>query len=444
MVSNIDLGVDIKYSGTYYLTGTTYSSDFPTTPWVYDSTYGGYGDAFVISLSVDGQTLNYSSYLGGIYTEDKAYGIDVSSGCAYIVGETYQPVGFADFPTINAYDASYNGGHDVFLTKFASDGRSLLFSTYMGGANHDYGYDVVLCGDNILLTGKTNSSNFPHTAGMIHGGYDAFYAKLTNTGDSLIYSVFFGGSGDDFANCIDFCRTCSYPICSPVIAGQTFSNDFPVWTSSLDSTYGGNGDGFIMHPYFTAYFGGESEDNIFDIISGKPVRIIGSTSSSDFPVKYAYDYNLNGGSDIFLTTVDAWNEEILRSTLLGGSGNDFGYGIAGYGDKIYIAGQTNSSNFPIRESYDSTYNNSGDGFYAMFDFSVCCIGIRGNADYDPYDDINVSDVTYLVDFLFRGGTAPICFEEADIDSDDNILVNDIVWLVNYLFKGGIEPYSCPN
>ncbi len=74
----------------------------------------------------------------------------------------------------------------------------------------------------------------------------------------------------------------------------------------------------------------------------------------------------------------------------------------------------------------------------------CCVGsIRGNADGDVGDQVNVADLTFLVDYLFRGGPAPPCFEEGDVNGDGAINVADLTYLVDYLFRGGPPPAPCP-
>lgn len=75
--------------------------------------------------------------------------------------------------------------------------------------------------------------------------------------------------------------------------------------------------------------------------------------------------------------------------------------------------------------------------------SVCCVGIRGNVDGDGGDQVNVADLTYLVDYLFRSGPAPPCAEEGDVNGDGNLNVADLTYLVDYLFRGGAAPPPCP-
>jgi hypothetical protein len=90
---------------------------------------------------------------------------------------------------------------------------------------------------------------------------------------------------------------------------------------------------------------------------------------------------------------------------------------------------------------------AGGPVFTMVEYAVvispCCIGIRGNVDGDANDQVNVADLTYLVDYLFRGGPEPPCPAEADVNGDDNVNVADLTFLVDYLFRGGPAPVACP-
>jgi hypothetical protein len=101
--------------------------------------------------------------------------------------------------------------------------------------------------------------------------------------------------------------------------------------------------------------------------------------------------------------------------------------------------------------YNTTFTTEGsDYFYPQFekgyvsiDGSGCCIDMRGNVNGDVDESVNVSDLTYFVNYLFGGGPAPICYEEADVNADGTLNVADLTFLVNYLFAGGAAPGACP-
>jgi len=74
--------------------------------------------------------------------------------------------------------------------------------------------------------------------------------------------------------------------------------------------------------------------------------------------------------------------------------------------------------------------------------STCCVGIRGNVDNDPSENIDISDLVYLVDWLYHGGPAPVCVDEADMDHDHAVTSGDVDYLVDYMFNGGPAPVAC--
>lgn len=103
-------------------------------------------------------------------------------------------------------------------------------------------------------------------------------------------------------------------------------------------------------------------------------------------------------------------------------------------------------------SFESTFGQPavGTGSSVSYRFSQgfwhdfgCCVGIRGNVNGDPEDQVNVADLTYMVDYLFRGGTPPLCEEEGDVNGDTNTNVADLTYVIDYLFRGGPAPPACP-
>jgi hypothetical protein len=142
-----------------YVTGSTQSPNFPTTPGAFDQTINGSDDVFVSKLSEDGSELVYSTFLGGT-ASDVGEDVAVDGAHAYIAGETES----VDFPTTaRAFDASYNGNEDAFLTKLDSRGGSLVYSTYLGGAAQDQARGLDVSGGQVYVTGETSSPDFPTT-----------------------------------------------------------------------------------------------------------------------------------------------------------------------------------------------------------------------------------------------------------------------------------------
>ncbi|MFQ6009213.1 MAG: SBBP repeat-containing protein, partial [Candidatus Zixiibacteriota bacterium] len=190
-------GIAVDNSGNAYVTGRTLSTNFPTQN-AYQTDQPGW-DVFVTKFSATGDSLIYSTYLGGNGANgDCGYGIAVDdTGNAYVTGYTYS----ANFPTTpDAYDNSKNGLNDVFVTKLSPSGN-LVYSTYLGGAGSDDGYGIAVDDSgNAYVTGWTHSSNFPTTDcayDTIFNGSDVFVTKFSATGDSLVYSTFLGKWGGE-------------------------------------------------------------------------------------------------------------------------------------------------------------------------------------------------------------------------------------------------------
>ncbi len=178
-------GIAIDAKGDAFVTGITRSTNFPTTPGVFQATYGGGGDAFVTELAAGGGSLVYSTYLGGEDAENDG-GITGpvavnAAGVAFVGGSTSS----ANFPvTPDAIQPQYGGETDSMLAIIAPGATALLYSTYLGGSNEDIGFSIALSGlGNIYVTGRTESTNFPITAGAFQGtnagGRDVFVTKFT-------------------------------------------------------------------------------------------------------------------------------------------------------------------------------------------------------------------------------------------------------------------------
>lgn len=174
------IAVDI--AGYAYVTGDTTSGNFPTTPGAYQVGGGGFGDAFITKLNQTGSSLIYSTYLGGNTNEDSGDAITVdSSGNAYVTGEAAS----IDFPvTPDAFQPAGGINGDAFVTKLSASGASLLYSSYLGGGNFDFGAGIALDSSrNVYVAGATYSTNFPATPGSYQpiksGDSDAFVARIS-------------------------------------------------------------------------------------------------------------------------------------------------------------------------------------------------------------------------------------------------------------------------
>ncbi|MFX0061854.1 MAG: SBBP repeat-containing protein, partial [Candidatus Hermodarchaeota archaeon] len=358
-------GIAVDAYNNTYITGFTGSSNFPTFN-AYNSTYGGGDDAFVTKLNATGNGLVFSTFLGGNSVDwGWAIVVDVNNNM-YIAGETES----SNFPTKNAYASAHSGNRDVFITKINATGTGLVFSTFLGGNSLDQGKVIALDAyNNTYISGATWSSNFPTKNAYDNtytGGRDAFVTKLNATGNGLVFSTFLGGSSEDVGDGI---AVDAYN--NTYIGGATQSVDFPM-KNAYNATNGGNWDAFITKInatgtglMFSTFLGSTSYDWGSDITvdAYNNTYITGATQSSNFPTKNAYDNTYNGGEDAFVTKLNATGNGLIFSTFLGGSSDEWGNGITvDTYNNTYIIGLTSSSNFPTFKAYDSTHNGVRDVF----------------------------------------------------------------------------------
>ncbi|MCP4557291.1 MAG: hypothetical protein GY836_17945, partial [Herbaspirillum sp.] len=189
-------GIAVDNSGNAYVTGETFSTDFPTAQAFQGTNVGASWDAFVSKLAPSGAALAYSTYLGG-GAGDFGFGIAVDNpGNAYVTGQT----GSADFPTGQALQGTNAGSSDAFVSKLAPTGATLTYSTYLGGFFNDFGYGIAVdTSGNAYVTGFTGSYDFPTAQAFqgtnAGGDYDAFVFKIgmPSVGDEL--AVSFSGGG---------------------------------------------------------------------------------------------------------------------------------------------------------------------------------------------------------------------------------------------------------
>lgn len=417
-----------------YIAGLTRSDNFPTTLGAYDTTHGGVDDGFITKLNSTGTDLIYSTYLGSIGSTEECVAIAVdSSGKAYVVGETTHP----NFPiTRNAYDGSHNGGYDIFITKLNTTGTGLFYSTYLGGSGADRAVGVSggIAVDgigNAYVTGHTNSSNFPTTAGAYDTGYnggtwgDVFITKINSSGSTLLYSTFLGGSGDDYGHGITVDGSGN-----AYVTGYTTSSNFPTTpdaessgcVSSVFLTKINPVGSSLLH---STCLGGNNHEEAWDIVvdaSGN-AYITGSTMSSDFPTtSTAFDTSLDGDEDTFIAKF------LIPSQLPVFDGHDFD------GDS--------NSDLSIWRPSDTSWYIKDVGIYPWG--TLGDVPVNGNYDADVSTEIAVwrpsNGYWYIKDIgLYQWGASGDIPVPGDYDGDN---VTDIaVWRpingVWYFKDGGI-------
>jgi hypothetical protein len=207
--------IAVDAAGNAYVSGSTYSTDFPRNVGL---PHAGESDVFVAKVRPDGTALVYSGLIGGSRSDD-AYGIAVDvAGNAYVAGNTSS----TDFP--RTVSPAHAGGLDVFVAKVRPDGTALEYSRLIGGSSHDFGWGLAVdAAGNAYVTGPTYSTDFPRTAGLPHAGdSDVFVAKVRPDGTALEYSGLIGGSGSDssIGIAVDAAG-------NAYVTGLTTSTDFP-------------------------------------------------------------------------------------------------------------------------------------------------------------------------------------------------------------------------
>jgi hypothetical protein len=363
-------GIAIDGAGEAYVTGTTTSSNFPTHTPIQAGLHGS-RNAFALKLNAAGNGFIFSTYLGGS-AEDNGNAIAVDSqGNAYLTGDTTS----SNFPTLGAIQAANQGQQDAFVAELSGTG-TLVYSTYLGGSGNDRGAAIAVDGSgNAYVTGGTLSSNFP-TANPLQaangGGQDCFIAKLAPGGTRLVYSTYLGGSGGALGSPESGSGIAVDGQGEAYITGSTSSSNFPTASPFQLLSGGGTESAFVakLNPsgsalVYSTYLGGSVMDfgtSIAVDLSGDAYAA-GYTASPDFPLAAPVQGALAGEYNAFIVELSATGQSLNFSTFYGGSGLDVANGIAldGAGN-VDVAGQTQSSNFPIVGGVQSSMLGSIDAF----------------------------------------------------------------------------------
>jgi hypothetical protein len=316
--NNPDQGyaIAVDVNGNAYVTGATQSANFPLVNPIQKQMGNvpdawGTSDVFVSEIAADGSSAIYSTYLGGEFI-DVGAGIAVdASGKAYVTGSTDS----SDYPLKNALQTSVAGQRDAFISVVKTKGSGLVFSTYLGGSNYEWGRGIgVDATGNIYIGGYTSSDDFP----MINawqpqyggGSDDAYVAKLSANGAQLLYSTYIGGSDDDSAYAMQV-----DPDGSIYLAGYTASIDFPLFNAVQSVFGGGYEDAFLTKlsadgsaPDYSTYLGGAGMDEALALaVDGNGFAYLcGLTYSSNFPRVAALQAHIasTNDPDAFVSKID--------------------------------------------------------------------------------------------------------------------------------------------
>jgi hypothetical protein len=342
----------VDSTGHAYVAGFTNSTDFPTTTGAFErvcTTTVNCAEAFVTKLNPTGTGLVYSTYLGGTGGGESANGIAVdSSGNAYVTGVTRS----SDFP--GNFLSSTRGVTNAFVTKFNASGTGLVYSALFGGSNTNEGTAVTLDSSrNAYVSGNSQSPDFPTTAGAFQTSaapdFHPFLVKLNPSGTAFVYATRIGGTtSTDFSHSVAVDSSGN-----AYVGGEAGSDDFPTTGASLQPSktagtragfvakFNASGSGLIYSTFWGDLVFGVAVDAGHDAFVTGAARVLPTTAG-------AIQNAQKGNGDAFVSKISPTGQALLYSTLLGGSGSDFGSGITvNSAGEAYVLGSTTSANFPV-------------------------------------------------------------------------------------------------
>ncbi len=420
------VGVAVGENGSIYIAGSTNSADFPLYQPI-GTGINGYYDIFVTKMTSDGDSLIYSTYVGGnrddIATSAK---LGTDKGM-FVTGYTTS----TNFPvTGGAYQSKLKGREDIFVLKLSSSGKTIEQATYIGGSDDDRAYAMaVSVANTAFIVGATKSSDFPmvpyRTGGggqildspydrSYNGGWDVAVIKFLGDGGKIDYSTYFGGSADDIGRAVTF--TTDQRI---IFAGETYKESistpsFPISSNAYQTTHKGNAEIFIsslsniiesrdqwgntrrrQDLVFSTFLGGAGNDYPATISIFQPNQTLivsGYTNSSNFPIVNNPSGRRIGKFDLFYVNMALDGGSVLFSDMIGTPDDDStkAFFKAVNGD-YYFAATTNSKNmtqvYPLEKA---TYSGLNDGLIVKysttdlsFDYPV------GNEELCPNSALNI-------------------------------------------------------
>jgi hypothetical protein len=373
-------GIAVDSTGSVYVTGEAISPDFPNTPGVYQTAYKGLGDIFVTKFSPAGNSLVYSTYLGGTGQEHSSdtispgihQGIAVdASGNVYVVGDTAS----TDFPTMSAFQPTCNAWssgscYTAFLSKLSADGSQLLYSTYLGGSGADDVIGVALDSSGYAyLAGETGSPDFPTTPNSMYptlpvgcpgGGFLSKFDTTASGAASLLYSTYFESYYAETASLE--CQLHIYgiavgPTGHPLLAGTWavgvpengyntgFAAELDLSQNGLAALVGSYNIGVFAYP---ASIAADTAGNAY--VTGAIQGCFGVNPPYQCTVG-GFQPTLAGVQDAFVAKLNLTTGSVAYLSYLGGNSsntnNQGGNGIAvdALGN-AYVTGYTDATDFP--------------------------------------------------------------------------------------------------
>ena len=379
--------VRVDRSGNIYLAGETESLNFPTRAG-FSSTMGGTSDAFVVKLNPSGTAILFSTFLGGRNPGDRIWDLQVDEmGQILVCGETNS----LNFPVSeDAGQRFFRGNTDGFLSILTPDGRTLAYSTYLGGSFQDIAYGLAIEeAGSVVVTGQTRSSNFPTRRALqpdLLGASDVFLTRIDKQGEIQL-STYLGGPDHDptgtgeeigYSIAVD-------PEGNIYLAGLTGSPGFPT-VRAVQPHFGGVEDGFVckLAPsgetiLFSTFLGSSRSDTLrgLAVDAFGQAHVTGSTFFGDYPTASPLQPIYRGNTDAFVTKLSATGDRLLFSTFLGGTGPEnigtlrstvpsSALAIDRVGN-VYLTGKTGSRDFPVVAPLQGELHGDSDSFVSVID-----------------------------------------------------------------------------
>lgn len=368
--------IETDQAGDLIVLGYTFSNDIPV-PNGYVQIIGGATDIYVAKMSPEGESLKWGTFIGGSLSDtpsDMAIGL---AGDLVLAGQTSS----SDIPVPNGIDQSIAnyGEKDMYIARLAGDGNVLLWGTYIGGMGEDAATAVKMDpSDNIVVAGTVSSGDVPLLSGYdnsFHGYCDMYLAKISSSGDEILWGTLIGGSSYDYSG-----ELLIEDSASLILSGTTSSSDMPVPGGYDKQFNGGYNDTYIAKLStsgssltWATYLGGKNSDYLISLGSDGQGNIIagGTTDSDDLPAPNGFDTSFNGEGyyDIYLSKITPSGDALLWGTYIGGSKHDSGSLSVAPDGNITITGWTQSTDIPVPGGYDQVYKGGNDIYAAQLSSS---------------------------------------------------------------------------
>ncbi|MBK7172521.1 MAG: hypothetical protein IPH84_04655 [Bacteroidales bacterium] len=396
--------------GNIYFTGRTTSLNFPTTPGVVSPSYNGGFDAFVVKMDPTGENIIFSTYLGGP-GNDYGYSIKLIGSNNDIVIAGDASIGFP--VTSGSYQTNFQGGpYDVFIARINNSGDNIVFSTFLGGPAEDQPFQIHIDNqENICIVGQT-SGNFPITPNAFQtsngGWYDIFVSKLNSSGNQLLASTYIDSTNADRGVGITSDNESNIYI-TGIVQGT-----FPTTSGAYDNTFNGGTYDIIACKFdsnlttllYSTYLGTSGDDiprGEPNIDENKNLLITGKAGPGFLHQSFAFQILFGGGnSDGIVIKLSSDGSMVIRSTYLGGTGDDFIQNIEISADyQLFLTGSCGLE-FPTTQCcYDNTFNGGlSDGFLTVLDTTLVQLiysTFLGGNNIDQGMSIHlIADTVYLL------------------------------------------------